>query len=263
MATTKRRARRAAAIFLPSLLLAVVPTILVHADSQFRWVCRRDGPRAGQCYAEPTIRHRLGLLPWDESYPRMWTMQIVDIVDLGGAERAGDGSVRIRSSEACWKSWSAMHSWCWGSGRGAWWMPVSESSLFGPSDERDFVERFNAFLRDPSERSFVHQPRAPYEPWHALFYVAAGLALAVAMHRSTCAHRRAWRMLDDTPSVVASPSPYRGQVIPSHPRSVDEGALRRLRRPTSRRRGERAGERTSVWVTSLTIGVSGNPHLLC
>jgi hypothetical protein len=192
-----------------ALVLAAFPILFVYEWAGQIWVCRRDGPRAGFCYAEPTVRARLGLdHEWDDENPRIGTIQIVEIVDLGGASPAGEGWVRVRSSDACWKRWPPGFSWCHGSGFGTWRLRAGNNALFASVDERDFVDRFNAFLRDPRQRSFVHRMRGDYQSWHVGFVLAAMVLVTIAVRRTLRERTRRWIRLAEEPTIVSTP--YRG-----------------------------------------------------
>jgi hypothetical protein len=167
---------------LAAVLFAALPTIASYQLYSFRWVCRRSGPRANQCYAERTLSDRLPGSRWDSSYPRVWFMQIVAIADL---ERASPSKVESGVAllwpdvESC-KSRGLPESWY----SNPWRVPVV-------LDDRDpvaiaatvdaFTGDFNDFLRDKKRDAFVLQPAAPLRGWRSGWYAAYVVALAFSI----------------------------------------------------------------------------------
>ncbi len=113
--------------------LASIKPLLEYEWFGWTMVCKRSGPFPNQCYSAPTIRDRLGLSPFDPTYPRLHFMPLIElseVVDVG-------------------PSAFLEHCWFITTTRGHYYVPLYDDCEVGPPGGPEVdrvVARFTHFL---------------------------------------------------------------------------------------------------------------------
>ncbi|MBX3231743.1 MAG: hypothetical protein KIT84_42630 [Labilithrix sp.] len=189
--------------------LALLPTLYRYEGSDaLTFACHRDGDRAGACYLEPTLFHRVARRL---GAPARWRPEpAIAIDDLGVATPAGDGTVTIFSRNDCWTFRAQPHSFCRGRSFETWRLPVTYDERVDARAESAVAHRLNRFIADARERTFVHPRPRPFAAWHLLFYVAATALAVASIGRARGAKTRAWLRAIEAIPPAPPLTPYRG-----------------------------------------------------
>lgn len=177
-----------------ALGMAVLPSLYAREWASFKWSCHRSGERAGACYADPTLRDRLGIAPppplkktTSASYPIVRAYQTIKLDDIDIAFPLRDGSVLllpkcVSGGEPCARppTSDAPPDVT----EALWEIPVTVSDEPVTFEEiRAFIDGFAAFQQDEKAQHFVHHPTASYRPWWIVSYLASAFFAALAISR--------------------------------------------------------------------------------
>lgn len=174
-----------------ALGMAVLPSLYAREWASFKWSCHRSGERAGECYADPTLRDRLGIAPPSPlkkttSYPIVRAYQTIKLDDIDIAFPLRDGSVLllpkcVSGGEPCARPTSDAAP---DVTQALWEIPVTVSDEPVTFEEiRAFIDGFAAFQQDEKAQHFVHHPTASYRPWWIVSYLASAFFVALAISR--------------------------------------------------------------------------------
>jgi hypothetical protein len=177
------RSRRAWGVLAAVLCFAVAALLLlVQPFLELEWfswtmVCSRSGRLAGKCYAEPSLRDRLGMsgTTFDPAAPRLWFLPLIDIDEIARGEpsdsrpgcwtlytKHGIGSANEGGSG--WYQIPIRADDCWWSSRA-----VDQPTL--PEEVARVVLDFNDFLGS-TRAQFRYHPRERL--WGTYLWIGRG-----------------------------------------------------------------------------------------